>query len=302
MKKVWQIIRNHFREDYDHRTYLTTAVFLATCIALNYTYRIEDQLSSLTGVTRLAAYLCFYSTSFYLPLLFSFRSKDWFSWPFLFKSLFALLVLSLDSSHAMVRDVVALVDPQLQYWFYKVIVNLMSMVTVLLPILVYYFTLEKQDKTVYGLAPSQIDAGVYLQMLAVMLPVLVAASFLPSFLRQYPMYKSSQAHHFLSVGEWVTVAGYEVAYGLDFITVELFFRGFMVLGLTSFLGRRSVLPMAVTYCFLHFGKPAGEAVSSVVGGYILGALAYETRSIWGGIIVHVGVAWLMEIVSYLRKQ
>jgi membrane protease YdiL (CAAX protease family) len=116
------------------------------------------------------------------------------------------------------------------------------------------------------------------------------------------MYKTSGAHDFLQVPEWVTVAGYEIAYALDFITVEFLFRGFMVIGLMSMIGRGAVLMMAVTYCFLHFGKPPVEAISSIFGGYILGVIAYETKSIWGGIVIHVGIALSMEIAAYIQKQ
>ena len=82
---------------------------------------------------------------------------------------------------------------------------------------------------------------------------------------------------------------------------EFFFRGFLVIGMISLLGRGAVLPMACVYCFLHFGKPMGEAISSIFGGYILGVVAYETRGIWGGVIVHVGIAWLMELAAFTQK-
>jgi hypothetical protein len=68
------------------------------------------------------------------------------------------------------------------------------------------------------------------------------------------------------------------------------------------LGRGAVLSMAVLYCTLHFGKPMGEAISSIFGGYILGVVAYETKSIWGGVIVHIGIAWMMEIIAFLQKS
>jgi len=32
---------------------------------------------------------------------------------------------------------------------------------------------------------------------------------------------------------------------------------------------------------------------------ILGAVILQTRSIWGGLIVHLGIAWLMELFGYL---
>jgi membrane protease YdiL (CAAX protease family) len=139
-------------------------------------------------------------------------------------------------------------------------------------------------------------------MLSIMVPVLIFATALPGFLKQYPMYKSTTAHEYLQVPEWVTVLAYEFAYGFDFITVELFFRGFLVIGMASLIGRPAVIAMAVIYCMLHFGKPAGEAVSSIFGGYLLGVIAYESKSIWGGIIVHVGIAYLMEIISFIAKR
>jgi len=51
---------------------------------------------------------------------------------------------------------------------------------------------------------------------------------------------------------------------------------------------------------LHFGKPIGEAISSIFGGYVLGVIALNTKSIVGGSIVHIGVAWLMELFAYLQ--
>jgi hypothetical protein len=178
---------------------------------------------------------------------------------------------------------------------------MVSFLTVFFPLLIFYYLWERHDRSVYGLQPRQFDARPYFAMLLFMLPLIIAASFHPSFMKQYPMYKSSFAHVYLGVGEWVTVAGYETAYALDFITVELLFRGFFVLGMLAFIGRGAVLSMAVVYCSLHFGKPMGEAISSVVGGYILGVIAFETRSVWGGVIVHMGIAWLMETVAFLQK-
>ena len=93
---------------------------------------------------------------------------------------------------------------------------------------------------------------------------------------------------------------YEFTYGLNFVSLELFFRGAMVIGMAAIMGRHAVLPMAVTYCFLHFGKPAAECISSFFGGYLLGVIALYTRSIFGGCIVHLGIAFLMEAAAMLQ--
>ena len=95
---------------------------------------------------------------------------------------------------------------------------------------------------------------------------------------------------------------FEFFYGIDFINVEFLFRGFFVIGMTQILGKHSIVPMVVIYFFLHFGKPPGETITSIFGGFILGIVAFYTRSIWGGIIIHIGIAQLMEAIAYFSKQ
>ena len=60
--------------------------------------------------------------------------------------------------------------------------------------------------------------------------------------------------------------------------------------------------MVVWYATIHFGRPLGETVSSLIGGYILGVLALSTRSIWGGLLIHIGVAWLMEAFAFWQMH
>ena len=75
----------------------------------------------------------------------------------------------------------------------------------------------------------------------------------------------------------------------------------LVLGMVKFLGKGSVYPMVAAYCFYHFGKPWGEAASSIIGGYILGVISLYTKTIFGGLMIHVGIAWMMEIVAAIQK-
>jgi membrane protease YdiL (CAAX protease family) len=94
---------------------------------------------------------------------------------------------------------------------------------------------------------------------------------------------------------------YEFVYGIDFVFIEFFFRGFLILALARIAGPGVILPMASFYVFIHFGKPMGETISSFFGGTLLGIIAYYSRSIAGGIIVHMGIAWMMEAGALLSK-
>jgi hypothetical protein len=308
MKKLWHYLKRHIQEDFNLKYYLSIAGLLAICLAVNYTLDIENSyLDYETGFRKFMGFFLMYSIPYYAATFLYFkicnRENFFLKSSFWITSLFGLLILSLDSSVPFLWPFIeANFHIDLRLWVYKVSVNMISFFTVFIPILVFYFFREKHDNSIYGLRPKQFDPRPYFVMLLIMLPVMIFVSFSESFLRQYPMYVSTSAHEYLHIGEWLTALCYEVAYGLDFITVELLFRGFLVLAMASVLGRGAVLTMAVVYCTLHFGKPIMEAMSSVFGGYILGVIAYETRSIWGGIIVHVGIAWMMEIIAFLQEH
>jgi hypothetical protein len=306
MKKIWSYLVKHVKEDFNGKQYGIVFVFVAVVLFINYTFNFDDAiLKSQRGFTRFFYYLLFYATAYYFTLVSgAFRAtNDFFrNKMFWIKSIIGLSALSLDSSVPYLREwISASFDPRLQLWSYKVIINLIGVFTILIPLSLTYRLYDKTENLYYGLYPKRFDVRPYFQMLLIMLPIMIAASFLPSFMKQYPMYRVSPAHTLLDVPEWVTIFIYEVAYGFDFITVELLFRGFFVIGMAALLGRQAVLAMAVTYCFLHTGKPLGEAISSVFGGYLLGVIAYETKSIWGGIIVHVGIAWMMESIGFIGK-
>jgi hypothetical protein len=308
MKKIWNYLKWHFINDFDPGQYAVIGIFLVVALTLNYTFKFEDEyLERMSGYSKFLAYFLFYGLpyffSVYVYSVFKKQKAIFLNQEFWIKSMFALFILSLDSSVPFFDYLInALFHPLTKFWGYKVLVNSIGFFTVLIPILLLYYLYEKKATNIYGLSAKKFDAAPYFTMLLIMLPVIIAASFAKDFGLQYPMYKSSQAHVHLGVPEWITVAIYETAYGLDFITVEYLFRGLMVIGMASLLGRSAVLSMAVVYCFLHFGKPAGEAVSSILGGYILGVIAYETKSIWGGIIVHMGIAWMMELVAFVQKN
>lgn len=307
MKKLWNFLKEHLRNDFNPYYYSFIAVFLTVCIYYNYKVDFEDSfLDQQEGFIKFLFFLLTNLFAYLIPVFayaFFYKSRTFLSSPeFWIKSLFALALLSFDRCGFFIDDFVhEFFQPRMYRWVTKISINLMGIFTMLLPFLLVYWLYDRSEKNFYGLTPKRFDVKPYFIMLAIMVPLIIAVSYLPSFLNQYPMYKPSRAHLYLGVPAWVTVAGYEIAYGLNFVSIEFFFRGFLIIGMISLLGRGAVIPMACVYCFLHFGKPMGEAISSIFGGYILGVVAYETRGIWGGVIVHVGIAWFMELVAFTQK-
>lgn len=156
--------------------------------------------------------------------------------------------------------------------------------------------------TTLGLTTKGFSARPYFLLLLLLVPLVALASTQPDFLQVYPKVKTVAFMNGYPGQAWPWKAGYELSYGIDFLSIELFFRGLLVIGVVRYAGEQAILPMAAFYCTIHFGKPLGECISSFFGGLILGVLAYRTRSILGGLIVHLGLAWMMEIGGWAGRM
>ena len=177
----------------------------------------------------------------------------------------------------------------------------MKLITVSLLLLVIW-KFNDANKPFYGTGTSNLNPKPYLIMLLIMIPVIALASTQSDFLYTYP--KLKQIPFLTSHSHYSTLYKilYELSYGSDFFTIELFFRGFLIIAFSKWFGKDCILPMACFYCTIHFGKPMAECISSFFGGLVLGIITYNTRNIWGGLIVHLGIAWLMELGGYLGNN
>lgn len=152
----------------------------------------------------------------------------------------------------------------------------------------------------FGLKRSSKYLRVYALIYVLLLPMFLLVSFTPQFLSFYPKMHIDFYDGAMGWERWQLIGLFEIFYANDFIGVEGMFRGAMVIGLARWLGCRAVLPMALAYMCIHLGKPDLELCSSVIGGYILGVLAWRTRHLWGGIIIHLGIAMFFEVVGITR--
>jgi membrane protease YdiL (CAAX protease family) len=119
--------------------------------------------------------------------------------------------------------------------------------------------------------------------------VLVVVSTMESFQQKYPFYDHA-------TDSLVHFVAYEVAYGIQFFSLEAFFRGFLVFALFKKFGYYAVVIMTVPYCMIHFGKPPAETLGAIVAGLILGYLAVQSRSWIPGAFLHWGVGLTMDVL------
>lgn len=152
-----------------------------------------------------------------------------------------------------------------------------------------------------GLRPREIglrirgtfrDARIYALLYLVFVPVVWMVSRTPAFQHTYPFYKPAGSG---KLGTDFLL--FEAIYCLQFLGVELFFRGFLVLGLKRALGLSSVLVMLAPYCMIHYYKPMPEALGSIGAGLVLGLLAWRTGTIIYGWFLHYAIALSMDLLA-----
>jgi membrane protease YdiL (CAAX protease family) len=131
---------------------------------------------------------------------------------------------------------------------------------------------------------------IYVTLFLLFLPVLVSASTTPAFRHAYPFYKQANRSYF-------DLCAWESLYAMQFLSLEFFFRGFILRGLRRALGSNAIFVMSVPYCMIHYGKPMPETLAAIGAGVLLGTIAMRTRSIWGGVLIHVGVAMTMDMLA-----
>ena len=131
---------------------------------------------------------------------------------------------------------------------------------------------------------------IYVLLFLTVLPAVLYASTTPAFRHTYPFYRLANRS---SLDLWM----WEGLYAAQFVSLEFFFRGFILQGLRRALGSNAVFVMIVPYCMIHYGKPLPETLGAIGAGLILGTLAMRTKSIWGGVLIHIGVAMTMDVLA-----
>jgi len=300
MKEIFGYIRDYFLY-VNKKILILCSLQSAILIYLNYQHKLESWLTTREILVwpAFTGHYFLFATAFILPYLFytAVKGRNFF----ISKSFAILLLLSpAIFSLKMALNTETPFSNNVywnEYWnrIYYWPVRLMIVISILF----FVWKVFDSDQPFYGLTTKKFTWQPYVLMLVCMLPLIAAASTQNDFLSMYPKIKSV-----LHIGNninlsWVYKLLFELSYGSDFLGIEIFFRGFLILAFIKWAGKDAILPMACFYCTIHFGKPLGECISSYFGGILLGIVVYNTRSIYGGLIVHLGIAWLMEIGGYI---
>ncbi len=303
MNLLLSYIQDFFR-NVDKWLLVFCAAFAAVFITLNYRLGIETKwlynIHSRAG--KFAGFYLVYATAFIIPfllLLFT-KHKELAG----IKMFWVLLILApaifaLKVSFSGFSEWIQNSGNSVWNRYYAIIVNLPSRLLLVAVPLLFFYWLESNQPSFWGLTTKNFQWQPYLLMLLVMVPLIAFASTQPDFLQAYP--KVKQVAFITPHTSHPTLYRllFETSYGVDFVSIELFFRGFLVFAFVRYVGADAILPMAVFYCSIHFGKPLFECISSFFGGVLLGIIAYRTQSILGGMVVHLGIAWMMEVGGYL---
>jgi len=302
MNEIIGYLRNYF-QSVNRSVFLLTTLLVAIAITCNYSLGIEPAITAMSSwPARIAGFFVLFGFIFTTAWLLQFllASESIPENRFFFVLLLAapaIFAIKITFDEVAGYFTAQLPFPWNRYWYKVLDWPLKLLVTALLVTAVWRW--GRFEKPVAGLQAKGFNVQPYLLLLLVMVPLIAFAATQNDFLRTYPKVQRIDVINQYVQHSFPWKLLYELSYGIDFVTIEFFFRGFLVLAFARFAGKHAILPVAAFYCSIHFGKPLFECITSFFGGIVLGAVVYNTRSIWGGLIVHLGIAWLMELAGYL---
>ncbi len=314
LKKLYTYLREFIAEDFEWKSYSLAAFCMTLALYFNYYsplkgnyYSLEERFSVYFANT--PAVFVFYAFFYFIPYVLVLAAKlalnrHWhlfFKPELIIKLAFIFTLLSLDGGFYFGQNLLEKGRFAERNFVNQLVNQSFSFGTYAIPIILFYLIFERNIRSfAYGLSTRHFELRPYLYMLGFMAILVAGASFTDDFQSQYPSISPMFLTDVFGMPKALLVALFEMIYLLDFINVELVFRGFLIIGLSSLLGRHALLPCCMAYMMLHFEKPVAEAVGSIFGGYILGVFALRSHSIWGGFLLHMGTAALMELFAYCQ--
>ncbi len=144
------------------------------------------------------------------------------------------------------------------------------------------FLLFRHKPWQYGIRIGRWRSSIILIVvcLAAMAPFLYEASTMPEFRSYYRMDAVDWSDLLLNTA-------------LFMLAWEFLFRGYMLFGLERSIGKSAIFVQTIPFVLLHLGKPFLETLLCIPGGFVLGYVAYRSRSVLPCFIIHFGMYLMM---------
>lgn len=303
LNEVWKFIKS----DFHLSSYLFTFLIVGVAVYFNYSWEFYSKvlLNSYFDGSSVWLFPVFYAAVYFLvaiPVFLLRKDVAVLKNPgFYCKSLFIIVIYGFSIGYYGYHqwEFPSLFEEESRFVL-RLFSQVKSLIFYFVPLVFLKLIVDRKTEGLYGLSSNTKYFKGYFSFFLLLLPFLIAASYSVDFQNAYPQFKPWLYEGALGLKAWESTTLFEISYVIDFIMTELLFRGALVIGMVGVLGRGAVLPMVAMYVVIHFGKPPVETISSLFGGYILGALAYQTRHIWGGVIVHVFIALTIEIMGIFQ--
>lgn len=306
MIKELKYLRTDFisfiKKDFNLFSYLYTFIIIIVSITLVYTTDIGRELGK--GIApfsnKIVNNFLLFSFLYFIiliPILIKTKKTKLLTFSFILKALVFLVAMSFADIFSW-RSFISFDD--LSRTENKFIWNILwwskNLIFVLPIIIIMRLLFDKKIPGLYGLCRGKQHIKAYLWLYIIIIPLLLAVSFTPQFISYYPIGKVWDFDGLFGNSMLKNLLIFESFYIVNFLMVELIFRGTFVIGLGKNILHHAVLPMVTIYVALHFGKPIFETISAIFGGFFLGAIAYQSKHIWGGVFIHIGIALFIEII------
>jgi len=289
------------KEDFSYKKHIPVYIYTALIISLIYYFDFEAWKKSLNlsvFQNTILLTIC-YAVSFFLPLLWVMKSvKNKFEYKGILIAAVFIVFFAFSSSWSPYYSFSYFTESEYHYWYRKFIANASPFFIFLISYLIFKRQFFSNNETFLWTSTSIKWVRIVLPAIIFVVIIVIIGSQIGDFGSEYPTFKYRR-----TAGDGIMpalqVISFEAAYALDFYAIELLFRGVLVLGLFKYFGKNVLLPMATLYVFIHYGKPMAETISSFFGAYLLGYLAMYTRSVLPGTVLHISLAWTMELVGAL---
>jgi membrane protease YdiL (CAAX protease family) len=158
--------------------------------------------------------------------------------------------------------------------------TLLYFITPMLIVLVVF----RQKPSEFGFRLGDWKAGLFLTISGILLiaPVLWLVGHLNKAMQDYykPLYAGLP---------WNTL--------LDLFSWEFMFRGWMLFGFAQKFGPEAIWLQAVPFAMAHIGKPEIETLSTILGGFAFGWVAWRTKSFVYPLLIHWFVASFTILIA-----